>query len=114
MTKFYVHIAETAEHDIDETLGYLIAIKHNPTAALILLEEIEKKKKTISDFPLKYQTVDDPFLAFFGIRCMPVKNYFAFYIVDGNNIYIIRFLHQKQNWKSILKTEFPTFSGQRS
>ena len=107
MTKFYVHIAETAEHDIDETLGCLIAIKHNPTAALNLLEEIEKKKKTISDFPLKYQTVDDPLLEFLGIRCMPVKNYFAFYIVDGNNIYIIRFLHQKQNWKSILKTEFP-------
>ena len=45
MTKFYVHIAETAEHDIDETLGYLIAIKHDPTAALILLEEIEKRRK---------------------------------------------------------------------
>lgn len=106
MTTYCVRITETAENDIDETLGYLITIKHNPTAALKLLEEIEEKKKTVSDFPLKYQTIDDPLLDFLGIRSMPVKNYFAFYIVDGNTIYIIRFLHQKQNWKGILKSDF--------
>ena len=43
MTTYCVRITETAENDIDETLGYLIAIKHNPTAALKLLEEIEEK-----------------------------------------------------------------------
>ena len=105
MTKYYVHIAETAEEDIDEALGYLITIKHNPTAAANLLEEIEAKKKTITDFPLKYQTIDDPLLDFLGIRNMPVKSYYIFYMIEGNNIYIIRFLHQKRNWKYILKED---------
>ena len=89
MTKYYVHIAETAEEDIDEALGYLITIKHNPTAAANLLEEIEAKKKTITDFPLKYQTIDDPLLDFLGIRSMPVKSYYIFYMIEGNNIYIL-------------------------
>lgn len=105
MTKYGVHITETAEEDIDEALGYLITIKHNPTAAASLLEEFEVKKKAIIDFPLKYQTLDDPLLDFLGIRGMPVKKYFAFYMVEGNEIYIIRFLHQKQNWKFILKED---------
>ena len=108
MKKFYVHITESAEEDIDEALNYIITIKHNPTAAANLLEEIETKKNTIADFPFKYQTIDDSLLVFLGIRSMPVKNYYAFYMVERNDIYIIRFLHQKQNWKSILREKILT------
>ena len=51
--------------------------------------------------------MEDKLLAAWGVRFIQIKNYFAFYIVEGNQVTVIRFLYAKSDRVSILKTGFP-------
>ena len=61
-----------------------------------------------SDFPQKFQLVEDPILASWGIRFVIINNYLAFYTIDERKqiVTIVRFLYQKSNWNSILRQGF--------
>ena len=48
----------------------------------------------------------DKLLAAWGVRFIQIKNYFAFYVVEENQVTVIRFLYAKSDWVSILKTGF--------
>lgn len=50
--------------------------------------------------------MEDKLLAAWGVRFIQIKNYFAFYVVEGNQVTLIRFLYAKSDWVSILKTGF--------
>lgn len=57
--------------------------------------------------PEKFKTVDGPVLATWGIRLKVINNYLAFYIIDekSKTVHIVRFLYEKRNWISILRSE---------
>ena len=76
-------------------------------AADAFLEETDQKINALLPFPQEHPVVEDKLLAAWGVRFIQIKNYFAFYIVEGNQVTVIRFLYAKSDRVSILKTGFP-------
>ncbi len=103
-----IHITQQAQLDIIDAADYIEFVLFNPDAADSLLDEVEKTIGSLSHMPDRIHPVDDPILLMFGIRFIMVKNYLLFYAIDEENttVYIVRFLHNKQNWKLILEQGF--------
>ena len=100
-----VHITKAAERDIESAADHIEYVLLNPQAAGELLDEAEEKIINLSAFPKKHRIVDDPVLTTWGVRCVPVKNYLAFYVASDERriIYVVRFLFARRDWLSILK-----------
>ena len=108
---YLVRITATAERDIVNASGYIDFTLKNPKAADDLLDAVEDKIVELSNFPEKYKLVEDTVLASWGIRCVTVKNYLVFYIVSEiqETIYVVRFLYQKSDWATILRSGISLF-----
>jgi toxin ParE1/3/4 len=70
-----------------------------------LLDEIEKKEKTLEITPTIFPFVPDDYLARKRIKFLKIKNYMLFYIIDEDEetVTVIRFLYCRRDWKNILK-----------
>ena len=95
---------ELAENDILSALNYIAETLSAPKAAENLFYEINKKTEIIEDNPFLFPLVNDTYLSKKGFRWIGIKNYMLFYkIIElEEKISIIRFLHGRRNWKSIL------------
>jgi plasmid stabilization system protein ParE len=105
---YAIHITSAAEKDLIRAADYIEFNLKNSKAADDLLDEAEKQINSLSDFPEKFQLVDDPVLASLGIRFVIVNGYLAFYIIfeEESLVVVIRFLFQKSNWSAILHRGF--------
>ena len=103
----HLHITSVAERDISQAADYIEFVLKNPKAADDLLEETDQKINALLPFPQEHPIVEDKLLAAWGIRFTQIKNYLAFYVVEENQVTVIRFLYAKSDWISILKVGFP-------
>ena len=104
---YHLHITSVAERDISQAVDYIEFVLKNPKAADDLLEETDQKINALLPFPQEHPIVEDKLLAAWGIRFTQIKNYLAFYVVEENQVTVIRFLYAKSDWISILKVGFP-------
>lgn len=106
---YSLHITSVAERDLNRAADHIEFVLKNPDAADELLDEAEIQITSLTDFPEKFRLVDDPVLASWGIRCIIVKNYLAFYTIDEEKklVIVVRFLFQKSNWNAILRQGIP-------
>ena len=104
---YHLHITSVAERDISQAADYIEFVLKNPKAADDLLEETDQKINALLPFPQEHPIVEDKLLAAWGIRFTQIKNYLAFYVVEENQVPVIRFLYAKSDWISILKVGFP-------
>jgi addiction module toxin, RelE/StbE family len=95
---FRVEYLPIAEKDLTEILEYIQI--DNPTAALTLLNEIDKAISELSNFPYMGSTPKDQRLILFNYRMLIVANYLVFYVVlDGEEVVEIRrILHGKRKY----------------
>ena len=103
---YEVFTAHAADRDILKAADYIEFVLHNPEAADALLDEVDAKIGSLSEFPERNAVVDDPVLKAWGIRFVQVKNYLAFYTVSQSEgrVYVVRFLYGKRDWVSILRS----------
>ncbi len=108
MMSYQIYITRKAENDLIQAADYIEFILKNPQAASALLDRADKKIRELADFPEKSALVEDPVLRAWGIRFTQVNHYLAFYIIseEEQRIYIVRFLYEKRNWISILKSGY--------
>ena len=104
---YHLHITTVAQRDISYAADYIEFVLKNPKAADDLLEETDQKINALLPFPHEHPIVEDKLLSGWGIRFIQVKNYLAFYVVEKNQVTVIRFLYTKSDWISILKVGFP-------
>ena len=104
---YHLHITSVAQRDISQAADYIEFVLKNPKAADDLLEETEQKINALLPFPQEHPIVEDKLLAAWGIRFTQIKNYLAFYVIEENQVTVIRFLYAKSDWISILKVGFP-------
>ena len=104
---YHLHITSVAEGDISQAADYIEFVLKNPKAADALLEETDQKINALLPFPQEHPIVEDKLLAAWGIRFTQIKNYLAFYVIEENQVTVIRFLYAKSDWISILKVGFP-------
>ena len=104
---YQVHITGRAERDLAKAVDYIEFSLKNPQAANSLLDEAEAALSSLGQMPKRFAVVDDTLLAAWEIRCVQIKNYLAFYVVDDKTqfVHIIRFLYGKSDWRAILHHE---------
>ncbi|GHS85934.1 hypothetical protein FACS1894103_7360 [Campylobacterota bacterium] len=95
--------SKTFREDVRASVDYIKHTLQAPAAADRLKDEIKQAYKTIKETPLLYPVVPNQYLASFGLRFTMVKNYMLFYIVEDNQIYIVRFLYGARDWINILQ-----------
>ena len=104
---YHLHITSVAQRDISQAADYIEFVLKNPKATDDLLEETDQKINALLPFSQEHPIVEDKLLAAWGIRFTQIKNYLAFYVVEENQVTVIRFLYAKSDWISILKVGFP-------
>ena len=104
---YHLHITSVAQRDISQAADYIEFVLKNPKAADDLLEETDQKINALLPFPQEHPIVEDKLLAAWGIRFTQIKNYLAFYVIEENQVTVIRFLYAKSDWISILMVGFP-------
>ena len=104
---YHLHITSVAQRDISQAADYIEFVLKNLKAADDLLEETDQKINALLPFPQEHPIVEDKLLAAWGIRFTQIKNYLAFYVIEENQVTVIRFLYAKSDWISILKVGFP-------
>ena len=104
MKRYDLVIAEAAEADLDGIVDYISYELKEPTTALKQLSIIKEAMTTLEELPERHGIVQDKYLASKGIRKLPVDNCLIFYTVNksANIINIVRVLHGRRNWESIL------------
>ncbi|MDD4047224.1 MAG: type II toxin-antitoxin system RelE/ParE family toxin [Clostridia bacterium] len=104
MKRYNLVIAEAAEADLDGIADYISCELKEPTTALKQLAKIEEAMVTLEERPERHSIVYDKYLAAKGIRKLPMDNYLIFYTVNKsiNTINIVRVMHGRRDWESIL------------
>ena len=104
--KYSIHITRAADADLNRAVDYIDHILLNPQAADELLSETEETIADLAVFPEKNALVTDPVLSAWEVRFITINNYLVFYVVseEEKRVNIVRILHCKQNWTSILKS----------
>lgn len=102
--KYHITITKTALAEINKAATYISKTLDNNIAANRLLDTAEKKINHLADNPYINPLVQDSFLAANGIRFQLVEKYIAFYVIreEKKQITVIRFLHSKRNWMSLI------------
>ena len=100
-----IHITQEAEQDLNAAADYIEYVLKNPISADNLIDEAENRFQDLSTDAELHQIISDEVLQSWSIRFIRIKNYLAFYTIaqETNTVYIVRFLYEKSNWKSILK-----------
>ncbi|OPX83333.1 MAG: Plasmid stabilization system protein [Pelotomaculum sp. PtaB.Bin104] len=104
MKRYNLVIAEVAEADLDGIADYISYELKEPATALKQLARIEDAMATLEELPERHGIVHDKYLAARGVRKLSIDNYLIFYIVNKgtNTINIVRVLHGRRDWESIL------------
>jgi addiction module RelE/StbE family toxin len=102
---YKIRITKAAERDLISAADYIEYNLKNPQAANELLSKATELILGLSDFPQRYEIVNDPILRGWEIRFIQINNYLAFYTVSEKDkmVYIVRFLYGKRDWLSILQ-----------
>ena len=100
---YTLHFAKIFKEDVQSSLYYIRRTLQNPAAADRLKDEIKKAYKKIKDMPFIYPIVPDDYLGALGFRFTMIKNFMLFYIVEENQINIIRFLYGHRDWIPVLQ-----------
>lgn len=107
-----VVITDSAKTDIKNSISYIKDILCNQKAASNLSDEIIEEILLLKDNPRSGPYVKDSFLANLGFRFLLIKNYKVYYLINGDEgkeiIQIVRFLHSKMDYETILKNEINT------
>ncbi len=106
---YEVHLTRHAERDLEAAADYIEYQLFNSDAADALYDEFETAAKELTSFPEKWPLAQDRVLKNWGVHFFSVKNYYAFFVVRSEKIFIIRFLHQRRDWIAILRTEITAY-----
>ena len=102
---YKVNYTATAQEDLLSIVEYLSSILKAPSAAMNLLDAIEKETGILAENPLMFPISQDDYIAKRGIRHVFIKNYFMFYTIDedAQSISIIRILYARRDWINLFR-----------
>ncbi len=98
---FRVEWAEVAQHDLDEIAGYIF--RENPTAALRLIERVERKAGTLETMPLRGGI--PPELVRFRVRIyheLLIPPYRLIYRVHENSVAVLGVFDGRRDLEEVI------------
>ena len=103
--KYVLNISSAAENDIREIIDYFDNTLKNPGAANSFLSALKEQAAIISDNPFVAAEITEPTIKRLHLRKIMVRKYMMFYEIANNDVNIIRILHGRRQWESILFDE---------
>lgn len=100
MEKYRVKIYPAAKQDLLDIVDYLNTL--SPDAALRYYDLLTEEIAGLSYMPERCPRPKDLALAAKGYRCLLVKNYLVFYVVDRDTVQIRRVLYGRRDYSSLL------------
>lgn len=97
-----VHVAEAAQVALAEACSYIDRVLCEPSAAVALLDEFDEFVDAVADLPGLYPLCQEGRLAAKGVRKALVCGYVALYVCDEDEVDIIAFFHQTQDYARLL------------
>lgn len=96
-------IYPSASKDIENIYNYISLDLANPIAANNFIDDLRDTFEKIVMFPKMYPIIDNPFVKDKLVRKAIVKSYIVFYKVAVNEIQVLRVLHSRSNYQTLLK-----------
>ena len=100
MEQYDVKIFPTAQSDLKDIVDYLNTLSSE--AALRYYDLIVEKIGTLQVMPERCPLARDAQLRLRGYRLLFVKNYIAFFVVNGNTVEVRRILYAKRQYADLL------------
>lgn len=100
MEKYKVKIYPAAKQDLLDIVDHLNTL--SPDAALRYYDLLTEEIVGLSYMPERCPRPKDLALAAKGYRCLLVKNYLVFYVVDRDTVQIRRILYGRRDYSSLL------------
>lgn len=101
---YNIVVTDSARRDLSRILDYIVAQLCNRTAAVALLNDIEKCYENLTQYPFMYVLCQNAWLNSLGYHKVVIRHYVMIYKVDesSNTIYILRYFHGQQNYEELL------------
>ena len=101
---YSVVVTRSAQDDLDAILSYVITELCNPSAAALLLDEVERHYDILSNTPLIYAECVQPLLRASHYRKIVLAGYLMIYRVDTERkiVYVERFFSGLQDYEKKL------------
>ena len=92
------------QRDLDSAVGYIVLSLVNKTAAVSLLDAVERIYDDLERMPLMYGFCDDQRLRDLKYHKAVIKNYVMVYKVDEDEkaVNILRFFHGRQDYEKLI------------
>ena len=91
-----------AKADLFGIFEYIAKNLTAPSAAENLIAKVETACERLTAFPLSGTIPRDDTLAKKGYRILIVDNFLVFYMVDQNNVKIMRIVYGRRNYQRLL------------
>ena len=103
MEKYKIRYLQEAVDDLDEIVLYIA--KDSTENAFKKYDEIRKNINKLSVLPKRGRLVPDKNMTRLGIRMLFISSYIIFYRIIGEEVFIYRILHGKQNYPILFNIE---------
>ena len=100
MRNYDIRYLPIAEDDLNEIVDYLL--EHSIVAANKFIDELEGLEERLSKFPESAAPVRIGKLRNRGYRMAIIGDYLLFYTLRNERVYIMRIIHGKRNYMSML------------
>jgi toxin ParE1/3/4 len=107
---YKLNITEKAEQDVLDNALYIKNVLHSEIAANNLVDRFYKTIQKLVDYPQYFPLVNNDLLKPYGIRFLQIKNFTVFFNIEeeNKNVFVLRFIYSRRNWKELLGDEFLT------
>ena len=99
---YNLHYSAESRDDLAQTKKHISEEFDNPTAATRMVAYITKRIRGLKQFPEMGALLSSIVDIETNYRFLVCKNYLAFYRIDEKDVYIIRVLHGRRDYISIL------------
>jgi len=100
MRNYDIRYLSIAEDDIHEIMDYLL--EHSINAANAFIDRLVGLEERLSVFPESSALIRDKKLRIRGYRVAAIGDYLLFYTLRNENVYVMRVIHGKRNYLSLL------------
>jgi len=104
-SKVYDVVFETtATIDLYGILDYITDVLKAPASAQRVYWSIKDHVLSLDGMPYRFPLVREEPFASYGVRFMPVENYYAFYVIaeETKEVRVLRILYSKREWQNLL------------
>ena len=102
MQNYDVRYLPIAEDDLNEIVDNLL--EYSADAANKFIDKLESLESRLSMFPESAAPIRDKLLQSRGYRMAVIGDYLLFYTIRSESVYVMRIIHGKRNYLSMLYT----------